>query len=120
MTGRWVKNREGEYVPEALGAKAITKIPKILPKGKRVHKLGREIEVEWRWVGKPPLPPSAPVWIYKVMPTVLMSDVFRGIDAKEVIDKALASPPPKVKPLLSEIRTTAPIRRFVARQIIEI
>jgi len=54
------------------------------------------------------------------MPTVSISDVFRGIDAKEVIDKALVSPPPKVKPLLSEIRTTAPIIRFVARQIIEI
>lgn len=80
----------------------------------------RKVEVEWRWVGKPPLPPSAPVWIYKVMPTVSLSDVFRGIDAKEVIDKALASPPLEVRPLLSEIKTTAPGRRFITRQIIEI
>lgn len=90
------------------------------PLPRNLSKHQTKVKVEWRWVGTPPMPPATPTWIYKVIPTVSLTDIFRGIDAKEVIDKALASPPLEVKPLLSEIRTIAPRRRFVTRQIIEI
>ena len=78
-----------------------------------------KVVIEWRWVGTPPTPPST-TWTYKVMPTTSLSDLFRSSDVDGAMKKAKASPPPEVIPLLSQIRTMPPEKRFVARQAIEV